>query len=226
MNYSVQQSIAKNSLAELHTLSDMELISQVRDGVVEAFEPLMRRYNQRLYRLSRSFCQDDADAMDILQDSYVKAYEKIEQFRGPEGFAGWISRIIRNEALMRIRRNMIVDIQEIKEDQAVELKQKGPLTILAQQQLAKILENAIDQLPPGYAEVYVQRGVQQLSTAETAQILALETDVVKTRYSRAKKMLRKGLEQQFKAAGMDVFEFAGNRCDAVVRNVLKRISGI
>ena len=210
---------------ELYAESDFELIIRVRSGDTAAFEPLMRRYNQRLFRLARSLCNNNADAMDILQDGYVIAYQKITQFTGPDGFAGWLSRIVRNEALMRIRRSKHIDICSIQDHQPVELNEKGPSAVLAQRQLATIIEQAIDQLPDGYASVFVLRGVQQLSTQETALSLDLEIDTVKTRYSRAKKKLRQLLDQHIQAAGLEVFEFAGERCDAVVGNVMARITG-
>lgn len=223
MDSSVQALPMDTALSGLQEETDFELIIRVRSGSSAAFEPLMRRYNQRLYRLSRSLCKSDADAMDILQDSYVIAYEKIAQFSGPEGFAGWLSRIVRNEALMRIRRNKLVDICSIQDHEPVELNNEGPSAVLAQGQLAKIIEQAIDQLPDSYSSVFVLRGVQQLSTQETADSLDLHIDVVKTRFSRAKKLLRSHLEQHIQAAGLEVFEFAGENCDAVVSNVMGRI---
>lgn len=224
MDSSVQALLVDTALAGLQEETDLELVRRVRSGSSAAFEPLMRRYNQRLYRLSRSLSKSDADAMDTLQDSYVIAYEKIAQFTGPEGFVGWLSRIVRNEALMRIRRNKLVDICSIQDHEPVELNNEGPSAVLAQGQLAKIIEQAIDQLPDGYASVFVLRGVQQLSTQETAESLDLPIDVVKTRFSRAKKLLRSHLEQHIQAAGLEVFEFAGERCDTVVSNVMERIT--
>ncbi|BBB26030.1 RNA polymerase sigma factor [Amphritea japonica] len=224
MDYSIQ-ALASNRLhAEYFSESDLELITRVRSGNSAAFEPIMRRYNQRLFRLSRSLCKNDSDAMDILQDSYVVAYEKLAQFSGPDGFVGWLSRIVRNEALMRIRRNKLVDICSIQDHEPLSLNKEGPSEILAQGQLTTIIEQAIDQLPDGYASVFVMRGVQQLTTQETAISLDLEIDVVKKRYSRAKKKLRQQLELHIQAAGLDVFEFAGEHCDAVVSNVLARIN--
>ncbi|WP_290699172.1 RNA polymerase sigma factor [Amphritea sp.] len=224
MDYSIQALTANTLHADFSSESDLALITRVRAGNSAAFEPLMRRYNQRLFRLSRSLCKNDTDAMDILQDSYVIAYEKLAQFSGPDGFVGWLSRIVRNEALMRIRRNKLVDICSIEGHEPLELYKENPSEVLAQGQLTKIIEQAIDQLPEGYASVFVMRGVQQLTTQETAISLDLEIDVVKKRYSRAKMKLRQHLDQHIQAAGLDVFEFAGEHCDAVVSNVLARIN--
>ncbi|MEH6649068.1 MAG: RNA polymerase sigma factor [Motiliproteus sp.] len=224
MDSPVHKSPVNAQLVAPNADPDFELITRVRSGDSAAFEPLMRRYNQRLFRLSRSLCNNDADAMDILQDSYFIAYKKIAQFSGPDGFAGWLSRIVRNEALMRIRRSKIIDICSIQDHELIELNKKGPSALLAQGQLTKLIEQAIDRLPDGYASVFVLRGVQQLTTQETAVSLDLEIDVVKTRYSRAKKKLRKQLEQHIQAAGLEVFEFAGERCDAVVGNVMAQIT--
>jgi RNA polymerase sigma-70 factor (ECF subfamily) len=225
MNSLEQTFLINDALLGQQEEADFELVKQVRSGSAASFEPLIRRYNQRLYRLSRSLCKSDSDAMDILQDSYVIAYEKIAQFSGPEGFSGWVSRIVRNEALMRIRRNKLIDICSIKDHDPAEHSSAGPSAVLAQGQLAKIIEQAIDQLPDGYASVFVLRGVQQLSTQETADSLDLQIDVVKTRFSRAKKLLRSHLEQHIQEAGLEVFEFAGERCDTVVANVMGRIVG-
>jgi RNA polymerase sigma-70 factor (ECF subfamily) len=224
MDYSIQALTANTLQAELSSEPDLALITRVRAGNSAAFEPLMRRYNQRLFRLSRSLCKNDTDAMDVLQDSYVIAYEKLAQFSGPDGFAGWLSRIVRNEALMRIRRNKLVDICSIQDHEPLELYKESPSEVLAQGQLTKIIEHAIDQLPEGYASVFVMRGVQQLTTQETAVSLDLDIDVVKKRYSRARMKLRQHLEQHIQAAGLDVFEFAGEHCDAVVSHVLARIN--
>lgn len=125
---------------------------------------------------------------------------------------------------MRIRRNKLVDICSIQDHEPLELYKESPSEVLAQGQLTKIIEHAIDQLPEGYASVFVMRGVQQLTTQETAVSLDLDIDVVKKRYSRARMKLRQHLEQHIQAAGLDVFEFAGEHCDAVVSHVLARIN--
>lgn len=226
MDSSVHALADNTPTSERDAEPDFELITRVRLGDKSAFEPLMRRYNQRLFRLSRSLSNNHSDAMDILQDSYVIAYKKIAQFTGPDGFAGWLSRIVRNEALMRIRRSKLIDICAIQEYEPVDGNERGPSALLAQRQLTIIIEQAIDRLPDGYASVFVLRGVQQLSTKETALSLDLEIDTVKTRYSRAKKILRKSLDRHIQAAGLEVFEFAGARCDAVVDNVMARIANL
>jgi len=206
--------------------TDSELVARVREGEIDAFEIIMRRHNQRLYRIARSILREDHEAMDVVQETYVKAYYQLHKFKGPEGFVSWLSRIASNEAMMRIRKSRRIgytfDDPEHKHPD-MESPDPQPMDNLANQQLRKLLEVAIDRLPVDHRSVYVMRAIQQLSTLETAKSLDVSEDVVKTRYLRAKRSLQKVFESHLKKAGLEVFEFAGQRCDSIVQAVLKRI---
>jgi RNA polymerase sigma-70 factor (ECF subfamily) len=205
---------------------DSLLVAQLRAGDLGALEILMRRHNQLLFRIARSILREDHEAMDVVQETYVKAWYELRQFRGPGGFASWLSRIATNDAMMRVRKakRMEYTIDDPDHEPVnLESSDPQPLEAIANQQLRKLLEEAIDKLPVNYRCVYVMRAVQQLSTAETALSLDITEDVVKTRFLRAKRSLQKMLASHLKSAELEVFEFAGHRCDAVVRGVLAKL---
>lgn len=208
------------------TASDRDVITRIRAGDTEAFEIIIRRYNQRLYRIARSIVRDDHEAMDVIQDTYIKAYDQLHTFRGPDSFVHWLSRITTNEALMRIRKcsriKYILD-DPMYTSPEIESHKQQPLNEVAGQQLHKLLEEAIDTLPVDSRSVFVMRAIQQLSTRETALSLDLTEPVVKTRLHRAKRMIRKIFEAHLERAGLNVHEFAGERCDFVVQSVLNRL---
>ncbi|MEE9411508.1 MAG: RNA polymerase sigma factor [Methylococcales bacterium] len=206
--------------------TDSELVARVRCGEMQAFEVIMRRHNQRLYRLARSILRDEHESMDVVQEAYVKAYYNIHQFKGPNSFVSWLSRITCNEALMRVRKRK--RIQYTLDDpnntnQDVKSTDPEPMDEIAAQQLRKLLEEAIDTLPIDYRCVYVMRAIQHLSTIETANSLGVSEQVVKTRYLRAKRALRKVIEKHMEQAGLKVFEFAGQRCDLIVQEVMEKL---
>lgn len=205
---------------------DAALVARLRSGELKALELLMRRHNQRLFRIARSIVRDDSEAMDVVQETYVTAWYELHRFSGTGSFGAWLSRIARNDALTRLRKSQrlayIIDDPEQTMD--LESPEAAPFDELANRQLRHLLEEAIDRLPVDYRCVYVMRAVQQLSTEETASSLAVSEDLVKTRFMRARRALQKTLEGQMRTAGLDVFEFAGRRCDAVVQAVLARLS--
>lgn len=186
----------------------------------------MRRYNQRLFRIARGILKDEYEALDVVQETYIKAYYQLHQFRGPDGFAAWLSRIATNEAMMQMRRNRHVTYTlDDPEHQDLEVASPDPQPgdELAARKLRRLLEDAIDRLPVDYRCVYVMRAIQQLSTRETAASLNISDDAVKTRYLRAKRSLQQTIEVLMAQAGQEVYEFAGRRCDAVVQAVLGRL---
>lgn len=219
-----QQKVISNDTG--FEFSDQELVAKLRSGDESAFELIMRRYNQRLYRIARSILKDDFEAMDAVQEAYLKAYTQIEQFSGPTGFASWLSRITSNEAMMRIRKqsriSYTVDDPKVKN---IELTspQAQPLDRLASKQLRKLLEDAIDQLSVNNRSVYVMRAIEQLSTQETAASLSVSEDVVKTRYRRAKQSLQKTFQQHLDNTGLSCHEFAGHRCNSIVSGVIESL---
>ncbi len=208
------------------TEADIEVIKRVLAGNVDAFEIIMRRYNQRLYRIARSILKDEHEAMDAVQDTYVKVYYQLDTFKGPDGFASWISRIVSNEALMRLRKlhriNYTLD-DPMHNDYDEPAHDVQPLDLIAEEQLRHLREQAIDQLPVGNRCVYMMRAVQQLSTRETAQSLDVTEEVVKTRYLRAKRLLKKIFEEHIEKTGLGLHEFDGSRCDSIVLTVMDKL---
>ena len=207
--------------------TDTELVNQVLVGRIEAFELIMRRHNQRLYRIARSILREEQEALDVVQDTYIKAYYNIGQFKGPEGFGSWLSRIASNEAMMKFRKSKRIEYtldDPNYNQQENESHVLLPLDELANKQLRKLLEDAIDKLPRQYRSVYVMRAIQQLSTFETATSLDVTEDVVKQRYLRAKRALQKVFEIHLAKAELEVFEFAGSRCDSIVHGVLDQLA--
>ena len=208
------------------TEADIDIITRVLDGNVNAFEIIMRRYNQRLYRIARSILKDEHEAMDVVQEAYVKVYYQLNTFNGPDGFASWLSRIVSNEALMRLRKSHRINYtldDPMYNDNDEPVCDSQPIDLIAAEQLRHMLEKAVDQLPVGNRCVYMMRAVQQLSTRETAQSLDVTEDVVKTRYLRAKGLLQEIFEEHIEKTGLSLHEFDGNRCNSIVLNVMDRL---
>lgn len=207
-------------------VTDHELVARVRTGDIDAFECIMRRHNQRLFRVARSILREDQEAMDAVQETWIKAWFQVHQFKGPDGFASWLSRIAANEAMMRVRKSTrlsyTLDDPE-HEHMDLESPEPPPMDTIANLQLRKFLEDAIDTLPVSQRSVYVMRAIQQLSIQETARCLDISEDVVKTRFVRARHALQKIFTGHLDRAGLDVFEFAGHRCDAIVHGVLQKL---
>lgn len=226
MNQLFTRQTKYNSSTESNDMkTEEQLIVAIKQGDEMAFEAIMRKYNQRLFRIARSILKDDDEAVDVVQDAYVTAYFKLDQYNGPSNFSSWISRIVSNEAMMRIRKskriNYSIDSTDTSYDNMPSNEQQ-PLDHIASKQLRHLLEDAIDKLSVNYRCVYVMRAIQQLSTRETANSLDISEDLVKTRYSRAKKNLQKTFNQHIESTGLNVYEFLGERCDGIVATVLQR----
>lgn len=209
-------------------LKDEEVVSRVLAGEIALYEILMRRYNQRLYRLSRAILRDDDEAEDVMQDAYVRAYEHLDQFAGKAAFSTWLSRIAIHEALARKRRRGRIeelDALPMNGDAMSILKSSapGPEAGTAQAQARELLEAAIDHLPEAYRTVVILREVEEMSVAETASSLGVSDAVVKTRLHRAHAMLRKELYSLAKGRVTDLYQFHAVRCDRVVQAVFRRI---
>jgi len=208
--------------------TDANLVRRVIDGENKVFEVIMRRYNQRLYRVARGIVKDESEAMDVVQDAYVKIYYQLGTFRGPNGFASWLSRIVSNEALMHLRklRRSSYTLDESGFDEPYDpVVDAQPLSSVATGQLRVVLEAAIDQLPLGIRCVYMMRAVQQLSTRETALSLDISEELVKTRYLRAKRLLQKIIARHIERAGLSLHEFDGARCNFIVHRVMSTLMG-
>jgi RNA polymerase sigma-70 factor, ECF subfamily len=209
-------------------LNDEEVVSRILKGETALFEIVMRRYNQRLYRLARAILRNDGEAEDVVQDAYVRAYQHLGQFAGKAAFSTWLTRIAIHEALARKRRNgRLEELEAVqnKDDSSPILKSPAPNpeSASAQQQTHQLLEEAIDTLPSDYRTVVVMRDVEEMNVAETAAILEVSEALVKTRLHRAHAMLRKEIYSRAQGRVADLYPFLGARCDRMVKAVLARI---
>jgi len=210
-------------------LRDEEVVARVLAGETALFEILMRRYNQRVYRVSRAILRDDAEAEDVMQDAYVRAYEHLGQFAGRAAFSTWLTRIAIHEALARKRRRgrmEELDALPANGDSMSILKSSAPTPEAgtAQAEARQLLEEAIEHLPENYRTVVVLREVEEMSVAETAQSLGVTDAVVKTRLHRAHAMLRKELYTRARGRAADLYQFHAVRCDRVVKAVFEKIN--
>jgi len=209
---------------------DATLVASVVAGDARAFEILMRRYNRRLFRLARAAMRNDADAEDALQEAYVKAYHALGQYRGDASLATWLSRIVHNECLMRLRRDArrdkvipMVGGVDASDEEIPDLAIERPEMAAMRSQMRELLERHIDELPDGLRTVFVMRAIEDLSVEEVAQCLGLSEVAVRSRHFRARSLLRETLAREIDASEPGVFAFAGARCDRIVAGVMERI---
>lgn len=208
--------------------SDTALIEQVLAGSTAPFELLMRRYNERVYRAARAIVRDEQEAEDVMQQAYVNAFTHLKQFNGSARFSTWLTRITINEALARVRRRgryeafdeAFANVEPAMIDNPADDPERQAFT----QELRVLLEWAVDQLPNGMREVFMLREVEGLSTLEAAECLGVSDDVVKTRLSRARALLRRLLLERTGATAPEAFRFYRPRCDRVVAAVIGRIA--
>ena len=208
--------------------SDAQAIQQVLDGNNAMFELLMRRYNERVYRVARSIVHDEQEAEDVMQQAYVNAFTHLRQFNGSAQFSTWLTRIAINEALARVRRRGRFEAFDDELSNVEPSMSSSPAPNPERQafagELKVLLESAIDELPAGMREVFMLREVEGLSTSEVAECLEVSEDVVKTRLSRSRATLRRLLMERTGATATDAFRFFRPRCDRVVGHVLAAIS--
>jgi RNA polymerase sigma-70 factor, ECF subfamily len=214
-------------LARGNALTDEQVVADVLDGQTALFEVLMRRYNERMYRVARSIVRDDAEAEDIMQQAYVNAYTNLHQFKGQAQFSTWLTRIAIHESLLRVRRKKRYEPFGEETSNVELIRGQGcgdPERQAASGELRALLESAIERLPDGAREVFVLRDVEGMSTLEAAQSLDVSEDVVKTRLFRARSALRRDLLKRTGTSAPDVFRFYRPRCDRMVSEVLSRIA--
>jgi len=206
--------------------SDERLVERVVAGETPLFELLMRRNNARLYRAIRSVLRDEDTVEELMQQTYVLAFSRLQQFGGGARFSTWLLRIGINEALQRLRRERRwpqVGVEALEEVSSMDREDAGPEHVLARSELLRMVEGLVDALPTLYRTVFVLREVQQLSTAEVADLLELTPEAVKQRLSRAKSTLRSGLEQRTGEALSTLYPFEAPRCDRVVAGALAQL---
>ena len=222
-----------NSAPDYVSLDDAALVALVQGGDRGAFRQIMQHCNQRVYRVVRGVVDDDAEAEDVVQEAYVHAFEKIDSFRGESSVATWLTRIALNEAYGRLRkRRQTVAIEHI--DDLAQMPGKvvvfpsrfggeDPAAAAARGQLRHMLECAVDSLPEAFRIVFVLREIEGCSVEETAIALDLLPETVKTRLHRARRLLRKALQDNVATALTDAFPFLGPRCARMTDNVMARI---
>jgi len=202
------------------SLSDDELLRgcQQRDEV--AIRELTRRYNQRLFRIARGILRSDADAEDVVQETYVRVFTHLEQFRGDSSVGTWLVRIAMNQALGRLRRHRpTVDIA----DRPTPSTDPDPETLMARHELRTLIERSIDELPESFRVVFVARMVEGLSIQETAELFHIRPETVKTRLHRARLAMRRSLEQQVGTTVSEAFSFDGARCARLTQRVIDQL---
>ncbi len=209
--------------------TDQEIVNRVRAGDTYLYELIMRRYNQRLYRVARAILRDDAEAEDVMQDAYVRAYQHLDQFAARAPFSAWLTSIAVHEALGRLRlrkQNPQLDDTEQEGEFSMNLVETSPNPEQSASgaELGQLLEEALLDLPEQYRIVVMLRDVEELSTSETAAALDLSENNVKVRLHRGRAMARGWLLARVGSNARSAFPFMGVRCDRVVHGVFARLA--
>lgn len=205
---------------------DGEIIQKILNGSTQLFEVLMRRYNQRLFRIQRSYISDEEAIKDTLQITYMKAFENLDSFRGDAKFSTWITRIAINEALKYLNEKREDKLQLVEGDTPMNEytinRDSTPEDKAIQHDFRQLLEQVVATLPPKYRSVYLMREVEHMDTSETADCLDLTESNVKVRLHRAKKMLQEEIERT--VSDTEIFNFLGTQCDRLVFTVMRKIN--
>jgi RNA polymerase sigma-70 factor (ECF subfamily) len=213
-------------------LEDIELVRRVLTRDADAFRTLMQRHNRRLYRIARSVLRNSTEAEDVVQEAYISAFTHLSSYRGESSLAAWLSRITINEALGRLRhRYPTVDItvldQTRTEAEIIQFplmaQNDDPEQTMAQRQILQLVEQATDDLPEVYRLVFVARVIEGMSVEETADLLGIKPETVKTRLHRARQLVRDQLDNKIGPVLMDAFPFAGRRCEQMTDTVIMRL---
>jgi RNA polymerase sigma-70 factor (ECF subfamily) len=216
-------------------IPDAELAQCVAAGDHSAFELLMRRYNQTLYRTARSILRDDAEAEDVVQDAYLLAYRGIGTFRGDAKLSTWLTRIVVNEAIARSRKTSRraeiiqltgeTDSDNVSEEENMtESTAEQPEKAAIRAETRRLLEKKIDELPNVFRTVFVMRALEEMSVEEVATCLDIPDATVRSRFFRARGLLREALSREIDFAFEEVFSFDGARCDRIVAGVFEKLN--
>ena len=192
------------------------LVTRAKAGDVEAFSELVRHYDRRVFRMAKQITQNDDDAEDVLQETFLKAYTHLDDFQGNSKFYTWLVRIAVNEALMKLRKRRSdrtvpldepIDTGEDEVTREIAVWDQNPEDSYSREELGRILDEAIETLKPAYRTVFILRDIEELSIEETAETLGLSISAVKSRLLRARLQLRDKLTRQFKRKGDDAFAY-------------------
>jgi RNA polymerase sigma-70 factor (ECF subfamily) len=214
---------------------DVELVKRALARDEAAVRAILKANNRRLYRLARGILRNDSEAEDVVQETYVRAFTHLADFRGESSLSTWLSRITMNEALGRLRRERPgVEISSLRqgalEAQIIQFPLMStaddPEKSMAQREIHRVVEAAIDELPEAFRLVFITRVVEGMNVEETAELLDLRPETVKTRLHRARAMLRDNVEKKIGPVIMEMFPFAGRRCDRLTEAVLQRLDYI
>ena len=223
----------RTSLGKNSPPNESELIGRIARRDQAAFETMMRQHNSRLFRVARSILKDDAEAEEAVQDAYLEAYRAIATFRGESRLSTWLTRIVVTQSLMRLRRHRrdptVVPFAH-PDDRAAgsvvpdvaDERNESQADAVMRAEVRRMLERRIDELPVAFRTVFVMRDVEDLTVEETATCLAIPAATVRTRLFRARSLLRAALARDMDAATLEIFGFAGERCDRIVATVLAR----
>ena len=204
------------TMTQTGTFDESALVQRAKRGESEAYSELVRKYENKIFRLAKNITQNDEDAEDVLQDAFVKAYEHLDEFQEQSKFYTWLVRIAVNEALMRLRKRKTdrtvpldepVDTGEETVVREIAVWEDNPEEKYGTTELRRILDEAIQSLKPAFRTVFQLRDIEELSTEETAQALGLSIPAVKSRLLRARLQLREKLTRAFKRKGDDVFAY-------------------
>jgi RNA polymerase sigma-70 factor, ECF subfamily len=211
---------------------DTALVQRALARDASAFRAIMQKHNRRLYRIARAILRNDADAEDAVQDAYVSAFANLASYRGESALATWLSRIVMNEALGRLRRKRTtVDLAALEHQRSEAEIIQFPLSTLnddpertmAQRQILQLVEQATDNLPEAFRLVFVTRVIEGMSVEETSELLGIKPETIKTRLHRARQLVRDQLEKEIGPVLMDAFPFDGRRCQRMTEAVMKRL---
>ncbi|AZO70202.1 MAG: RNA polymerase sigma factor [Mesorhizobium sp.] len=212
--------------------SDMALVRRAVAREAGAFRAIIKTHNQRLYRIARGVVRNDTEAEDVVQEAYMRAFASLDAFRGDASLATWLSRIVINEALGRLRKkkrmaampgNPQAEIIRFPLTPSDLNPGDDPERTMAQRQILALVERATDSLPDVYRTVFVARVIEGLSIEETADLLDVRPQTVKTRLHRARALVRKALDDEIGPVLLDAFPFAGRRCERLTQAVMKRL---
>jgi RNA polymerase sigma-70 factor, ECF subfamily len=222
------------AILSLDGCSDAELARRMSRGETIPLELVMRRNNRLLYRVARSILRDDAEAEDCLQEAYLQAYRASASFRADAKLSTWLTRIVINQALERLRKRKreggnvsldnVIDMDRYLPEADATLEQpEQPEAAAHREEVRRLLESKIDRLPAAFRMVFVLRALEDLSVEETAAVLGVPEATVRSRFFRARGLLREALEREVDLAYADAFGFDGWRCDRIVAVVLDRL---
>jgi RNA polymerase sigma-70 factor (ECF subfamily) len=211
-------------------VSEGELIRRAKARDEQAVRAILQANNRRLFRIARGILRNDAEAEDVVQETYVRALTHLEGFRGESSLSTWLSRIAMNEAIGRLRgKRLSLDLDSLPEDRGeaeiipFPAASSDPERSMAQRQIQEVVERAIDQLPEPFRLVFITRVMEEMTVEETAELLSIKPETVKTRLHRARALLRQNVEKEIGPVIMDAFPFAGRRCEQLTEAVLKRL---